>query len=74
MNRLGLEGPAEVKSHPWLRNFPWEKLYNKELEAPFIPNVIFTGVFCLVLCRRIYLISNRVWRIIRTLMMRIQSY
>jgi len=38
MNRLGLEGPSEVKSHPWLQNFPWDKLYNKELIAPFIPN------------------------------------
>jgi len=38
MNRLGLEGPAEVKNHPWFNNFPWDKLYNKELPAPYIPN------------------------------------
>jgi len=29
MNRLGINGPDEVKSHPWLRTFPWEKLANK---------------------------------------------
>jgi len=23
MNRLGLNGPAEVKAHPWLKDFPW---------------------------------------------------
>ena len=39
MNRLGLDGPNEVKSHPWLKNYPWSKLYNKELEPPFIPEV-----------------------------------
>jgi len=37
MNRLGINGPDEVKSHPWLRTFPWEKLANKEIESPFIP-------------------------------------
>lgn len=38
-NRLGNNGPQEVKNHPWLRDFPWEKLKRKELLAPFIPNV-----------------------------------
>lgn len=37
-NRLGLNGPAEIKSHPWIKDFPWEKLNNRELEAPFVPN------------------------------------
>ncbi len=36
-NRLGNNGSAEVKSHPWLRNFNWEALYEKRLKAPFIP-------------------------------------
>lgn len=36
-NRLGVEGPSQVKQHPWFKNFPWEKLANKELESPFIP-------------------------------------
>lgn len=22
-NRLGFNGPEEVKNHPWLKNFPW---------------------------------------------------
>ena len=39
-NRLGVNGPEEVKNHPWLKDFPWNKLINKELEPPFIPNVI----------------------------------
>jgi len=34
-----LNGPAEVKAHPWIKNFPWKKLINKELESPFIPSV-----------------------------------
>lgn len=37
VNRLGVNGPEEVKSHPWIKNFPWDKLLNKQLEAPFIP-------------------------------------
>lgn len=37
-NRLGINGPQEVKNHPWLRNFPWQKLYNKQLQAPFLPS------------------------------------
>ncbi len=39
MNRLGQDGPHEIKNHPWLKGYPWDKLYNKELESPFIPNV-----------------------------------
>jgi serine/threonine protein kinase len=37
-NRLGVEGPSELKSHPWFKGYPWDKLYRKELDAPFIPN------------------------------------
>ena len=36
-NRLGNDGAAEVKNHPWLRDFPWQDLYDKRLRAPFIP-------------------------------------
>ncbi|CAD8106657.1 unnamed protein product [Paramecium sonneborni] len=39
-NRLGFKGPEEVKNHPWLRNFPWQKLLNKEIESPYIPKQI----------------------------------
>ena len=35
--RLGLNGPQEVKSHPWFQNFPWDKLETKELKTPFEP-------------------------------------
>jgi protein kinase A len=36
-NRLGLNGPSEVKNHPWLRDFPWTDLWNRKIVAPFIP-------------------------------------
>jgi serine/threonine kinase 32 len=38
MNRLGVNGPQEVKSHPWFKDYPWEKLLNKELRSPFLIN------------------------------------
>lgn len=38
-NRLGLNGPEEVKTHPWLKDFPWNKLLNREYESPFVPSV-----------------------------------
>ncbi|CAD8135973.1 unnamed protein product [Paramecium octaurelia] len=37
-NRLGSNGPDEVKEHPWFKDFDWEKLENKKILAPFIPN------------------------------------
>jgi protein kinase A len=36
-HRLGLNGPDEVKDHPWFKNFDWNKLYHKEIPSPFIP-------------------------------------
>jgi hypothetical protein len=36
-----LNGPAEVKAHPWLKNYPWQKLMNKEIDPPFVPSVLF---------------------------------
>lgn len=38
-NRLGLNGAGEVKEHPWIKYFPWKELYEKKLEAPFVPKV-----------------------------------
>ena len=35
--RLGHKGIWELKQHRWMKYFPWDKLINKELEAPFIP-------------------------------------
>jgi len=37
-NRLGLNGPSEVKSHPWIKDYPWNKLSNREIDPPFVPN------------------------------------
>jgi hypothetical protein len=34
-----LKGAQEVKDHPWLKYYPWKELYDKKLEAPFIPKV-----------------------------------
>jgi serine/threonine protein kinase len=36
-NRLGLNGPQEVKNHSWLRDYPWQKLIEKTLDPPFKP-------------------------------------
>ena len=36
--RLGsTSGISELKNHTWFRHFNWEKLYNKNKKAPFIP-------------------------------------
>jgi serine/threonine protein kinase len=37
MSRLGVNGPQEVKAHPWLRDINWVKLKAREIVAPFIP-------------------------------------
>jgi hypothetical protein len=36
-NRLGLNGPSEVKSHPWLAGIDWKVLACKTLPSPFKP-------------------------------------
>ncbi|EAR95457.2 Serine/Threonine kinase domain protein (macronuclear) [Tetrahymena thermophila SB210] len=36
-NRLGVNGPQEVKDHVWIKSFPWQKLNNNEIEAPYKP-------------------------------------
>ena len=36
-NRLGFNGPSEVKNHAWLRGFQWQKLIEKKVDAPFKP-------------------------------------
>ena len=36
-NRLGYNGADEVKAHPWLRDFPWQDLYERKVRAPFVP-------------------------------------
>ena len=37
ISRLGLNGPADVKAHPWFKSFDWEGLKNKKTKAPYIP-------------------------------------
>ncbi len=36
-NRLGSNGPNEVKNHPWFKDFNWRDLYNFKIKAPFLP-------------------------------------
>jgi hypothetical protein len=36
---LGLNGPNEVKNHPWLKTYHWDELLNNRVKAPFIPPV-----------------------------------
>lgn len=36
--RLGAKGYKEIMKHPWFDGFDFDALYNKELDAPFIPN------------------------------------
>ena len=39
--RLG-SGPAgsqEIRDHPFFAEIDWDKLYNREIEAPFIPEI-----------------------------------
>jgi len=38
VNRLGQDGPQEVKGHPWLKNFDWDRLISKQMDPPFLPN------------------------------------
>ena len=39
INRLGLNGTSDVKNHIWFKDFDWDKLNRKEMEAPFLPPV-----------------------------------
>ena len=38
-NRLGLNGPNEVKSHIWLKDVDWQALVDKRIDAPFLPDI-----------------------------------
>ena len=37
-NRLGLNGPTEVKAHPWFKDFDWESLASRAIKSPFVPD------------------------------------
>lgn len=32
-----MNGPEEVKAHPWFDDFDWDALENKLIKSPFIP-------------------------------------
>ena len=47
--RLGYNnGVQELKNHSWFKYFNWDKLYNKKMQAPFIPKkgVNFDKKYC----------------------------
>jgi len=48
VNRLGYNGISEIKEHPWLKYYPWKDLFEKKLEAPFVPKNIdnFDKKYC----------------------------
>ncbi|OQR86801.1 protein kinase [Achlya hypogyna] len=35
--RLGFRGGKEIMAHPFFADVPWEKLYRRQVRAPFIP-------------------------------------
>ena len=37
MKRLGYFGINEVKRQPWLKDFDWDSLNKRLIDAPFIP-------------------------------------
>ena len=37
LNRLGFNGPEEVKEHPFLKDVDWKGLLDKTIKPPFIP-------------------------------------
>lgn len=39
MNRLGLNGPDEVKRHSWFNKFDWDSLLDKQMVPPYSINV-----------------------------------
>jgi len=36
---MGLNGPEEVKKHPWLSDINWQELEQRKIKAPYIPSV-----------------------------------
>lgn len=44
--RLGALGIAEIKQHPWLEEFAWSKLEQKQFIAPFRPYVLSLHASC----------------------------
>ena len=38
VNRMGMNGPEEVKQHPWIKEVNWGRLRDKTLIAPYVPS------------------------------------
>eukprot|EP00347_Sterkiella_histriomuscorum_P007044 403350463 len=38
-SRLGLNGPSEIKSHVWFKDFDWQALLARKITSPFIPSI-----------------------------------
>ena len=38
-NRLGLNGPEEIKSNIWLKDVDWQAIEEKKFETPFKPDI-----------------------------------
>ena len=38
-NRLGLNGPNEVKSHIWLKDVDWQSIIDKKFNPTFKPEI-----------------------------------
>jgi hypothetical protein len=34
---LGYNGISEIKEHSWLKDYPWQNLIDRKIEAPFVP-------------------------------------
>jgi len=43
-NRLGFNGPAEVKNHIWLKTVDWQAIIDKKAKAPILPEAKPTSV------------------------------
>ena len=38
-NRLGLNGPSEVKAHIWLKDVDWQAIIEKKVVSKFKPDI-----------------------------------
>ena len=41
--RMGRNGSAEVRAHPWMQDVEWDKLEKFELKPPYIPPMAHPG-------------------------------
>ena len=44
-NRLGLNGPNEVKQHIWLKDVDWQSIIEMKVKPIFIPGNFFGLIF-----------------------------